>query len=85
MVAPRSELRLPAAPQPSGFTRVVQTLGTMLFKVRHTGTPHFAVDTPMLAAVVKGTTFTIVVDKDRDLARKIYRPPVAAIGLLAAV
>ena len=71
VVAPRSELRLPATPQPSGFTRVIQTLGTMLFKVRHTGTPHFAVDTPMLAAVVKGTTFTIVVDKDRSAVQVI--------------
>src|SRR3990170_3933121 len=71
VVAPRSELRLPATPQPSGYTRIIQTLGTMLFKVRHTGTPHFAVDTPMLAAVVKGTTFTIVVDKDRSAVQVI--------------
>src|SRR5437870_10947581 len=43
IVAPRSELRLPSAPQPSGFTRVIQNLGTLLFKVQHTGIPHFAV------------------------------------------
>jgi hypothetical protein len=66
VVAPRSELRLPTEAQPTGFTRVIQNLGTMLFKVQHTGVPHFAVDTPMLAAVVKGTTFTVVVDKDRS-------------------
>ena len=66
VIAPRSELRLPTASQPTGFTRVIQNLGTMLFKVQHTGVPHFAVDTPMLAAVVKGTTFTIVVTKDRS-------------------
>jgi len=66
IVAPRSELRLPSTPQPSGFTRVIQNLGTLLFKVQHTGVPHFAVDTPMLAAVVKGTTFTVVVDAHRS-------------------
>ena len=66
IVAPRSELRLPSTPQPSGFTRVIQNLGTLLFKVQHTGIPHFAVDTPMLAAVVKGTTFTVVVDGQRS-------------------
>jgi hypothetical protein len=66
IVAPRSELRLPSSPQPSGFTRVIQNLGTLLFKVQHTGIPHFAVDTPMLAAVVKGTTFTVVVDAHRS-------------------
>jgi hypothetical protein len=69
VMAPRSELRLPAASQPSGFTRVIQNLGTMLFRVKHTGVPHFAVDTPMLAAVVKGTTFTIVVDNNRSVVQ----------------
>jgi hypothetical protein len=71
VVAPRSELKLPAEAQPGGFTRVVQRLGTMLFKVKHTGVPHFAVDTPMLAAVVKGTTFTVIVDKDRSAVQVI--------------
>jgi hypothetical protein len=66
VIAPQSELRLPSTPQPNGFTRVRQNVGTMLFKVQHTGIPHFAVDTPMLAAVVKGTTFTIVVDRNRS-------------------
>jgi hypothetical protein len=66
VIAPRSELRLPTAQQPKGFTRVIQNLGTMLFRVQHTGVPHFAVDTPMLAAVVKGTTFTIIVDRNRS-------------------
>src|SRR3954453_13873984 len=66
VIAPRSELRLPTAQQPNGFTRVIQNLGTMLFRVQHTGVPHFAVDTPMLAAVVKGTTFTVIVDQKRS-------------------
>jgi hypothetical protein len=71
VVAPRSELRLPTTPEPSGFTRVVQNLGTLLFKVKHTGIPHFTVDTPMLAAVVKGTTFTVVVGPDRSAVQVI--------------
>src|SRR5689334_1296299 len=37
VVAPQSELRLPAEAQPNGFTRVIETVGTMLFKVQHTG------------------------------------------------
>lgn len=80
VVAPHSELRLPSAPQPSGFTRVMQNLGTMLFKVQHTAIPHFAVDTPMLAAVVKGTTFTVVVDEHRSAVQVIQgRVQVSAI------
>jgi hypothetical protein len=71
IIAPGSELKLPAEPQPTGFTRVVQKLGTLLFKVKHTGIPHFAVDTPMLAAVVKGTTFTVIVDQQRSAVQVI--------------
>ena len=71
VIAPRSELRLPSTPQPTGFTRVIQNLGTLLFKVQHTGIPHFAVDTPMLAAVVNGTTFTVVVDQKRSAVQVI--------------
>ena len=76
LVAPRSELRLPSGAQPSGFTRVIENLGTMLFKVKHTGIPHFSVDTPMLAAVVKGTTFTVVVEQHRSAVQVIrgHRP-----------
>ena len=65
VVAPGSRLLLPKEQKQSGFTRLVQQVGTMLYKVKHTGVPHFAVETPMLAAVVKGTSFTVVVDKDR--------------------
>jgi hypothetical protein len=67
IVAPGSRLIVPKeqAQQQAGFTRLVQQLGTMLYKVKHTGIPHFSVQTPMLAAVVKGTSFTIVVDQDR--------------------
>lgn len=63
VVAPASRLALPKEQQKSGFTRLIQQVGTMLYKVKRTGEPHFEVDTPMLAAVVKGTTFTIVVDE----------------------
>ena len=65
VVAPGSRLLLPREEPQSGFTRLVQQVGTMLYKVHHTGVPHFAVQTPMLAAVVKGTSFTVIVDHDR--------------------
>ena len=65
IVAPGSRLLLPKDEPRSGFTHLIQQVGTMLYKVRHTGVPHFEVQTPMLAAVVKGTSFTVIVDKDR--------------------
>lgn len=69
VVAPNSRLQVPAGEQPSGFTRLVQQLGTMFYKVKHTGVPHFSVEAPMLAAVVKGTSFTIIVDEDRNVVQ----------------
>lgn len=65
VVAPSSQLMLPSDDQRSNFTRLIQQVGTMLYKVQRRGSQHFSVDTPMLAAVVKGTTFTIVVDERR--------------------
>ena len=65
VVAPGRRLLLPKEEQKSGFTRLIQQVGTMLYKVKHTGVPHFAVETPILAAVVKGTSFTVVVDDKR--------------------
>lgn len=65
IVAPGSRLLLPKNEPRSGFTQLIQQVGTMLFKVRHTGVPHFEVQTPMLAAVVKGTSFTVIVEEDR--------------------
>ena len=69
VVAPGSRLLLPKEDKKSGFTRLVQQVGTMLYKVKHTGVPHFAVETPMLAAVVKGTSFTVVADDRRAVVQ----------------
>ena len=71
VIAPSSRLLLPANTQQGGWTSLIQEMGTMLFKVRSTGKPHFRVDTPMLAAVVKGTTFTVVVGPDRSAVQVI--------------
>ena len=42
-------------------TRVLQEKGTIEFEVETRGRPHFEVKTPYLAAVVKGTKFTVSV------------------------
>ena len=71
VLAPSSRLLLPANTQQNGWTSLIQEMGTMLFKVRSTGKPHFRVDAPMLAAVVKGTTFTVIVGPDRSAVQVI--------------
>ena len=52
---------LVALPGDSGdpFTRILQEKGTAEFDIDHQSRPHFAVETPYLAAVVKGTHFTV--------------------------
>ena len=61
-----SNSRMTVAPDAGGFTRVMQDLGAVMFKVDKQKAPHFRVDTPLLAAIVKGTTFTVVVGPQSD-------------------
>ncbi|RZJ00815.1 MAG: hypothetical protein EON90_05660, partial [Brevundimonas sp.] len=64
VVGPNSRTTL--APEAGGMTRVLQDLGSALFQVDRQRRPHFRVETPLLAAVVKGTTFTVSVDTQGD-------------------
>jgi len=62
IVSPRSQLRIPEASQArGGLMQVLADWGTALFRIERRATPHFGVQTPYLAAVVKGTTFTVTV------------------------
>src|SRR3954468_11227428 len=65
VVGPNSRMTL-APEQTSGMARVVQDLGAILFQVDKKDKPHFRVETPLLAAVVKGTTFTVEVNALAD-------------------
>ncbi|MFO1185747.1 MAG: FecR family protein [Bauldia sp.] len=59
VLGPNSAVALPA-PQ-DGRTTVMQRAGEVTFEVDRQSVPHFAVETPHLAAVVKGTQFTVKV------------------------
>jgi hypothetical protein len=59
LVAPGSQVRLPADEQKGAIAQVVEDAGDVIFMIRKMATPHFAVQTPYLAAVVKGTTFSV--------------------------
>ena len=63
VIAPNSRLRI-ADPAPSGgMIQILQDVGNIIFKIKRKSTPHFAVQTPYLAAVVKGTTFSVTVNE----------------------
>jgi hypothetical protein len=46
-------------PQPANSTLIEQPYGQAHYHVEHKAVPHFEVDTPLVATVVKGTTFTV--------------------------
>jgi hypothetical protein len=52
-----------AQPKEGSMTQIVQSFGNAVFKIQKKTTPHFAVQTPYLAAVVKGTTFSVTVEE----------------------
>lgn len=61
VVSPNSQLRIPEGESRGGLIQMLTDFGTALFRIERRATPHFGVQTPYLAAVVKGTTFTVTV------------------------
>jgi len=64
-VSANSAFVLPSGVDPATGPSILETLGTLLFKVEHTPGRRFEVDTPYLAAVVKGTVFTVTVGAEQ--------------------
>ena len=63
LVGPNSVATVPEASQ-QGFVTILERSGRIEFDVDRQKDPHFAVETPFLAAVVKGTHFVVDVDPD---------------------
>lgn len=61
IVSPNSIIAVPK--DGATMTTVLQRFGQVELDVTHQSTPHFAVETPFLAAVVKGTHFTVRVSR----------------------
>ncbi|HEY0014405.1 MAG TPA: FecR family protein [Allosphingosinicella sp.] len=63
VVSPRTRITIPtAAQQQGGMTQIIQHIGRATFNIERRSTPHFGVRTPHLAALVRGTVFTVTVD-----------------------
>lgn len=60
LVSPNSAISLPEAGRP-GLSTVIQQAGTIMLDVEKRNVQHFEVETPYLAAVVKGTRFRVSV------------------------
>ena len=61
IVAPNSRIRVADPVKSGGMTQIIEQAGNVIFKIKKMVMPHFAVETPFLAAVVKGTTFSVTV------------------------
>lgn len=61
LVAPNSVISLPKAQDKPGFTTILQQAGAISIEAEKKDHKHFEVLTPYLAAVVKGTQFTVTV------------------------
>jgi len=63
VVSPASRVRVPTPQQEggNGLFQMISEAGTAMFRIQHQAVPHFGVRTPYLAAVVKGTVFTVTV------------------------
>ncbi len=62
LIAPNSVVGLPAEPKEGLSTTIVQQAGSILLEVEKRNVKHFEVETPYLAAVVKGTQFRVSVN-----------------------
>jgi len=83
-VAPDSEFKVPKAADASKdrpATHISQSRGTILFKITTRPENPFTVETPYLAAVIKGTTFTVSVERD-DAALHVSKGAVQVASVL---
>ena len=61
-VSPNSHFGVPAPARKGPVTHIMQDLGTLLFKIKTRPQNPFNIKTPYLAAIIRGTTFTVSVD-----------------------
>jgi hypothetical protein len=63
LVAPNSVVSLPAEQKAMHATTILHQAGSIMLEVEKKGVDHFEVETPFLAAVVKGTRFSVTVSR----------------------
>src|SRR3546814_6588562 len=69
IVAPNTRLEIADPAKSGGLWQIVESAGNIVFSIKKKLTPHFGVQTPYLAAVVKGTTFSVTVDGTGEIGR----------------
>jgi FecR protein/Putative Flp pilus-assembly TadE/G-like len=72
LIASNSAIGIPTHMMPGMLTTIDQWTGSVLFAVEKRNYKHFGVETPYLAAVVRGTRFRVTVNKD-DASVEVLR------------
>lgn len=62
LISPNSVVSVPEHKQTTFDTVIIQRAGEIVLQVEKRNAPHFEVETPYLAALVKGTQFRVTVD-----------------------
>ena len=90
IIAPGTELIVPLLAESPGRTTLLQSRGRAEFDVEKRNVQHFEVETPFLAAVVKGTHFVVdvgaqgaVVSVDRGIV-EVFDLDTGQVGLVKA-
>jgi hypothetical protein len=65
LISPNSVIGVPTEKKDGMSTTILQQAGSILLEVEKRNVKHFEVETPYLAAVVKGTQFSVTIDGAR--------------------
>jgi len=64
LISPNSAVEIPRETKQGLLTTIIQRAGSIVLEVEKRNVKHFEVETPLLAALVKGTKFRITIEKN---------------------
>ena len=66
LISPNSAIEIPRETKQGPLTTIIQRAGSIVLEVEKRNVKHFEVETPLLAALVKGTRFRVTIDKNNS-------------------
>ena len=69
LLNPRSMVKIPVQPVPGNYSVLFQSMGSVDAEIERRNKRHFSIHTPYLAAVVKGTKFTVSITGEESEVR----------------
>ena len=66
LISPNSAIEIPKEKKKGLSTTIIQRAGSIVLEVEKRNVKHFEVETPLLAALVKGTRFRVTVEKNNS-------------------